>query len=297
MAMGGWDLLAGASDDACNRYFDLDSAACADGRDILDTTWIPGPRERQLASRARLAEDSEVKLPLDQQGSALLAWHLAQRSQESSLQQRRVRSASVFLSSQPQQGPPSLVPQILDRAAGRTVAQTSTSSAAPYNVWEGMTKCAKRHCRWERSAEGGMLAPGLHQNQPSDQCAAEGSFSCISSDSAGIRTDATDAPDSPQFSSSHAWPSVLVGGASPFSMPKVCSLDGNSLFMINQRLQASRDSASYPKTPPQQMPPPKPAGMGQIEPPPQDNVLDTGGSWDDEEGLVTVRYPYHDVWA
>lgn len=113
--------------------------------------------------------------------------------------------------------------------------------------------------------------------------------------------------------------------------------------MINQRLQASRDSASFPKTPPQQMPPPKPAVLS----PPvllcansahnslpgirirrilgtasqqqmlhdssslqeakqphsmahlkmEESVLDTGGSWDDEVGLVTVRYPYHDIWT
>lgn len=34
--------------------------------------------------------------------------------------------------------------------------------------------------------------------------------------------DGTDAPESPPSSVSHAWPSVLAGCASPFSMPKVC---------------------------------------------------------------------------
>lgn len=128
-------------------------------------------------------------------------------------------------------------------------------------------------------------------------------------------------------------------------MLQVCSLDGNSLFTINQRLQAARDCASYPKTPPQQMPPSKPVVVsppvllcadasherlpgiritrilapsaqqqlrlegssqhdtqhlqhgGQVGAPPQDSMLDTGGSWDDEEGLVNVRFPYHDAWA
>ena len=48
-----------------------------------------------------------------------------------------------------------------------------------------------------------------------------------------------DAPDSPDVSESHAWPSVLAGRASPFSMTKVGQRNGCSILRACVKVFAS----------------------------------------------------------